>query len=131
VAYDDRLAERVRKAVGPRADVTERKMFGGIAWLRGGKMFAGVATADLMIRTGPEAHAAALRRAHARPMDFTGRPMVGYVFVAPRGTATVRQIATWIDAAYDHVGALPMKSRRKARPRPRPHPRATRRARPK
>jgi TfoX/Sxy family transcriptional regulator of competence genes len=67
--------------------VTEKKMFGGIAFLLDGAMFCGVSGGDLMVRVGAEAHEAALARPHARPMDFTGRPMKGYVFVGSRREA--------------------------------------------
>jgi TfoX/Sxy family transcriptional regulator of competence genes len=77
MAYDEQLAERIRRAIGPRPDVTEKKMFGGVAFLQRGKMFCGLATEDLMVRIGPERCEAALTEAHVRPMDFTGRPMNG------------------------------------------------------
>ena len=85
MAYDEKLADRIRQAVGPRADVAEKKMFGGIAFLLDGKMFCGIVKDDLMVRVGPERYEAALAEAHVRPMDFTGRPMKGSVFVGPKG----------------------------------------------
>ena len=128
MAYDEALADRIRRAVGPRRDVTEKKMFGGIAFLVDGSMFCGVAGGDLMVRVGPEAHAAALARLHTRPMDFTGRPMKGYVFVGPDGVRTVRSVTTWVERGLAFVATLEAKPRRRlaapdgakrGRPRPR------------
>jgi len=85
MAYDEAFVDRIRRVLGPRPDVTERKMFGGIAFLLDGKMFCGTSKDDLMVRVGPDNHDDALRRPHARPMDFTGRPMKGYVFVESAG----------------------------------------------
>jgi hypothetical protein len=65
---------------------------------------------DLMVRVGADAHAAALARPHTRPMDFTGRPMVGYVFVAPEGVVDDDALAAWIAEARAHVATLPAKS---------------------
>lgn len=69
MAYDEKLADRVRRALGPRADVTEKKMFGGLAFLVDGKMFVGISNDELMVRVGPERYDAALADTHARPMD--------------------------------------------------------------
>lgn len=96
MAYDERLAERIRKALPDRPRITEKKMFGGIAFLLDGKMFCGIVKDDLMVRVGPEAHEAMLREPHARPMDFTGRPMTGYVYVAPAGFASDVALARWV-----------------------------------
>jgi TfoX/Sxy family transcriptional regulator of competence genes len=116
MAYDEKLAERIRIAIGPRGDVTEKKMFGGLAFLRRGKMFCGIAGADLMVRVGPDAHEAALARQHVRPMDFTGRPMNGYVFVGPRGTRTAQALEKWVEQAVAFVATLDGRSARKPSP---------------
>ena len=108
MAYDEDLADRVR-AVLPRCGmVTERQMFGGLAFMLGGYMFCGVVMDTLMVRLGPESAARALEQPHARPMDFTGRPMKGMIFVEPAGLhgAALRQ---WVDAAASHVRSLPPK----------------------
>jgi len=124
MAYDGRLAERVRAALGDRADVREQQMFGGIAFMVGGRMCAGVTGTDLMVRVGPEGHAAALARPHTRPMDFTGRPMTGFVFVAAGGVRTVRQVRTWVETALAYratQGETTTRARRGgARPRTSP-----------
>jgi TfoX/Sxy family transcriptional regulator of competence genes len=102
VAYDEALAERVRAEVESQAgerDLAEKKMFGGLAFMVDGAMTVGVTGTDLMVRVGPDAHAEALGLPHARPMDFTGRPMKGYVFVDAEGTRTRRQVAPWVRRA--------------------------------
>jgi hypothetical protein len=83
-------------------------------------MFCGVAGADLMVRVGPEAYDAALARPHARPMDFTGRPLTGYVYVARDGTRALRSLKVWIEQAFDHVATVKAKPRAKSKPRPFP-----------
>ena len=116
MAYDEQLAGRVRQAVGPRADVAEKKMFGGIAFLLDGKVFCGIAKDDLMVRVGPERYEAALAEAHVRPMDFTGRPMNGYVYVGRGGLRTVKAIAKWVEQGAAFVGTLDGAAKKRRRP---------------
>src|SRR5258708_8741867 len=106
MAYEETLGARIRRAVGPRADVTEKKMFGGLAFLLDGRMFCGIVKDDLMVRVGPDRYEAALAEAHVRPMDFTGRPMNGYVFVGPGATRTERAIKRWVDQGAAFVAML-------------------------
>ena len=113
MTYDPALAERIRAVAGKRRGVTEKEMFGGIAFLLDGKMFVGIVKNDLMVRVGPDAHEGALREAHVRPMDFAGRPMKGYVYVSPEGLAGAPALARWVDAAHAHAATLPAK---KAKP---------------
>ena len=117
MAYDEKLAERIRTVIGSRGDVTEQKMFGGVAFLRSGKMFCGIVKDDLMVRVGPERFAAALARAHVRPMDFTGRPVNGYVFVGPGGSRTERAIRNWIDQGMAFVSTLEGATKKRRAPR--------------
>jgi len=107
--YDEALAARVRELLLDRPGYGERKMFGGICFLIGGHMCCGVAKGDLMVRVGPEAYAAALKRPHARPMDFTGRPLTGMVFVSRAGTARRAALAAWVERGADHAASLPPK----------------------
>lgn len=110
MAYDEALAERVRTILdAERDDVTERKMFGGIAFMVGGHMCVGVIGEDLMARLGEEGADAALDESHTRPMDFTGRPMRNMVYVEPAGTATDDALRAWIRRALAFVETLPPK----------------------
>ena len=119
MAYDEKLADRVRRALGPQDDIEERRMFGGVAFLRAGRMFAGVTGDDLMVRVGPERYEESLGKPHVRPMDFTGRPMKGYVFVAPAGRRTDAALRAWVTLGAQFVATLPAgKPRRRRTPRP-------------
>ena len=106
---DDVLADRIRQALGPRADVGERKMFGGLAFLVGGHMMCGVNRGELMVRVGPDQYGEALAQPEARPMDFTGRPLKGFVYVDERGFATQRKLASWVARGLRFVESLPPK----------------------
>jgi TfoX/Sxy family transcriptional regulator of competence genes len=109
MAYDETLADRVRQVLAAVPDVSERKMFGGIAFMVGDHMACGVIRDDLMLRLGPDGAAAAMADPHVRQMDFTGRPMTGMVYVAAdglRGTA----LRSWVQEAAAYAQAQPPKS---------------------
>lgn len=109
MAFDETLADRVRDALSARADLSERKMFGGIAFMIGGNMTVGVIEDDLMVRLDPADAKRALSEPHTRPMDFTGRPMKGMLFVDSEGTASDEDLAGWVDAGADFAASLPPK----------------------
>ena len=108
MAIDEGLATRIRESLGS-ARVTERKMFGGLAFMSRGHMFIGIAKGTLMVRVGPDAYASALGRSHAREMDVTGRPMKGYVFVDPPGFESDADLEHWVKAGLSFVATLPAK----------------------
>ena len=106
--HDPKLADAMRRALAGRAGVTERKMFGGVCWLLRGNMLAGVQGNRFMLRVGKALEAEALARPGASPMDLTGKPMRGILWVAAehaQGPALER----WIALAERFVGALPPK----------------------
>ena len=105
---EERLAERLRCALGPRPDLSERKMFGGICFLLCGNMLCGVHRDTWMFRIGKQQHAEALRRPGARPMDITGRAMAGFVFVDPRA-CDQDALSAWLQLAQSFVRTLPRK----------------------
>jgi hypothetical protein len=109
MAFDERLADRVRGIIGEDPRLHERKMFGGIAFLLDGNMCVGLVDDDLMVRVGPDAYDDALSRPHAREMDFTGRPMRGIVFVGAEGTTRKADLERWIDRGLAFAGSLPPK----------------------
>ena len=86
MAYDEGLADRIRKSLGLDALLSERKMFGGLCFMVNGNMAFGIVGEDLMVRVGPERYDEALSRPFAREMDFNGRPMRGFVYVEPEGS---------------------------------------------
>src|SRR5687767_14414542 len=104
--YDRDLAERIRKALAGQRGVTEKEMFGGIAFLLRGRMFCGIANDALMARIGPDRYERALSKAHVRPMDFTGRPMKGYVFVDVPSLRTQKSLAAWVTQCLEFVSTL-------------------------
>jgi hypothetical protein len=108
VAYDEDLAWRVRAVLSPAEAVTERQMFGGLAFMLSGHMFCGVVRDTLMVRLGPEGADRALNQPHVRPMDFTGRPVKGMVFVEPGGLRGAA-LGEWVAAAAAFARALPPK----------------------
>lgn len=110
MAYDEGVAQRVREIVGTRPGVTERKMFGGIAFMSHGHMFIGVLGDTLMARIGPTAYPNVLKKPHVREMDFTGKPMKGYVFVDPGGFESDAELESWVNASYAFVASLPPKA---------------------
>lgn len=110
MAYDPELADSVRECLAPRTAFAERAMFGGLAFMIGGHMACGVLGDDLVLRLGPEGADAALDRPGVRPMDFTGRPMKSYVFVAPDAIGDATGLGDWLDRALAFVGTLPAKA---------------------
>ncbi len=107
--YDEALVKRVRTAMASRTDVSEKRMFGGIAFMVSGHMACGVAGEELMVRVGPGAYEEALRLPHAQEMRFTGRPMRGFVMVRPEGVATAKAVAPWVERCLAFVSTLPPK----------------------
>ena len=97
MAYNEKLAERIRRQFSTRTDVVERKMFGGLAFMVRGHMCCGVVGDELMVRVGPKAYEAALKENHAREMDFTGKPLRGMVYVAAPGLASAKQLGKWVE----------------------------------
>lgn len=109
MAYDEKLAQRVRNALSRRDGVVERKMFGGLAFMLSGNMCCGVLGDDLMVRVGPDGYDSALAEPHARPMDFTGRPMKGLVYVGPAGHESPAAIRRWVRRGADFASSFPAK----------------------
>jgi len=115
MSYDEKLAARVREVLAHRSDVVEKKMFGGLCFMVNGSMCCGLTKSDFMVRVGPEQFEEALAQPHARPMDFTGRPSRGMVYVAPAGLKTRATLASWIDRALVFLSSKPAKKARAKR----------------
>ncbi len=109
MAYDEMLAERVRNLLGQGQGVTEKKMFGGIAFMLRDNMCCGVVRDDLVVRVGPKKYEEALAEPHARPMDFTGRPLKGMVYVGPGGYRSEEDLANWVKRSVNLAASLPPK----------------------
>ncbi|MBS9463904.1 TfoX/Sxy family protein [Flagellimonas sp. 389] len=104
MAYNEVLAKRIRAAIQifPE-DFTEKKMFGGIAFLYQGKMTVGPVKDDLMVRVIGEKMEAVLQQEFVRPMDFTGKPMKEFIFVSLEGLQTEAQLHQWIELGLEHA----------------------------
>jgi hypothetical protein len=110
VAYDEALAERVREQLAGERGLTEKAMFGGLAFLLDGNMSVGLSGGgELMVRVGPEATDDALARPHTRVFDMTGRPMRGWILVAPEGIGGDGELAAWVRRGVDFARSLPPK----------------------
>jgi hypothetical protein len=112
MAFDEKLAGRIRRLLGDKKSLSEKRMFGGLAFMLKGKMCCGIVGDDLVARIGPDNYEKALEESYVRPMDFTGRPMRGYVYVGRNGTKTDRALKTWLDRSAGFVSTLASKGRR-------------------
>jgi len=102
------LAARVRDILGDLGcRFGERRMFGGIAYMVRGHMTIGILGDELMARVGPDDYEAALARPHARLMDFTGRPLRGYVYVAAEAFGTDAGLRAWVTRCVEFTATLP------------------------
>ena len=109
MAYSEELAQRIRGEIGGRDGVSERRMFGGIAWCVHGNMAVGTLGEDLMVRLDREDAEQALTETHVGPMQFTGRPMRGFITVEAAGIDDDAEFARWIDAGFAFAASLPPK----------------------
>ncbi|MDH3637403.1 MAG: TfoX/Sxy family protein [Gammaproteobacteria bacterium] len=103
------MAERLREAYAGIPDVVEKKMFGGLTVMVAGHMSCGVVNDTLMVRVGPDQYAQALGKPHVREMDFTGKPLKGFVYVAPDGLAAKEQLNSRVTLSLNFVTSLPPK----------------------
>ncbi len=109
--YDINLADRVRLALEKFPGCIEKKMFGGVGFLLHGNMVCGVQGNDLLVRVGVENNARALSNPNVRPfMAMPGKPMAGWVLVAPEGLSTSQELAQWIELGYTYAASLPAKT---------------------
>ena len=107
--YNDELALRIRMALEGQDGMIEKKMFGGICFMLNGNMCCGVSNDDMMVRVGPGGLEKVLAQPAARPMDFTGRPMKGFVFVGPQATLDDRVLRQWVERGVAFARTLPAK----------------------
>ena len=109
MAYNESLAARMRDVLSDEFGVVEKKMFGGLAFMLRGNMCVGIVNDNLLVRVGKENHAAALALPHAQVMDFTGKPMQGFIYVDPAGIASDDDLAVWVNRGVAYAGSLPAK----------------------
>ncbi len=110
MAYDDELAHRIREQLADEHGVTEKAMFGGLAFMLAGNMAVGISSGgELMVRVGADASDEALARPNTRIFDMTGRPMKGWILVATEGFASKRQLGAWVRRGVAFARTLPAK----------------------
>jgi TfoX/Sxy family transcriptional regulator of competence genes len=109
MAFDEGLAERIRKRLAGNKGLTEKKMFGGFAFLLNGNMCCGVHRRELIVRLDPAQTAAALAEPHTRIFDLSGRPMKGWILVEPAGLADDPALAKWLRLGTKFAASLPKK----------------------
>jgi TfoX/Sxy family transcriptional regulator of competence genes len=101
MAYNEKLADRIREAIAHLPKVEEKQMFGGACFMVNGKMCVGVVKDEMMCRIDPALDEIVLEKHGCRPMDFTGRPMKGYVYISNEGMKTKKDFDYWIGLALD------------------------------
>jgi TfoX/Sxy family transcriptional regulator of competence genes len=111
MAFDEKLAARIREALARKRGVEEKKMFGGIVYFLNGNMLVGVWKHSLIVRLGQDQQDEALREPHVREFDITGKPMRNWVLVEPEGVEDDDQLKDWIERALKFVKALPAKEK--------------------
>jgi TfoX/Sxy family transcriptional regulator of competence genes len=101
MAYSEKLTSQIREALVDTPKVAEKYMFGGVCFMVNNKMCIGVVKDEMMCRINPEKEEEALEKTGCRPMDFTGRPMKGYVFVDEEGMKSKKDFMYWINLSLD------------------------------
>lgn len=109
MAFSEVLAERIRNALSHRSSLTEMKMFGGLGFLLKGNMLVGVWNESLIVRLSTDEATSALLEPHVKAFDITGRPMKGWILVAPEGIEEDAKLESWIERGVQYVAALPEK----------------------
>src|SRR5436309_14450829 len=109
MAFDEKLAERIRRSLGRRKGVAEKRMFGGIAFLLNGNMCCGVHRTELIVRLAPEATDKELTESHTRRFDLTGRPMRVWILFESAGLMNDAQLREWVAIAATYAGRLQTK----------------------
>jgi TfoX/Sxy family transcriptional regulator of competence genes len=110
MAYDEDLANRIRELIAAAADVTEKRMFGGLAFLVGGHMSVTASRqGGLMVRFDPEDTDTLLAKPHTRPFEMRGRELDGWLRVDSEGLRTKRQLEPWVKRGVAYARSLPPK----------------------
>ena len=102
MAYDIKIAERIFDILSDKEGITSKKMFGGLCFMLNGNMLCGVVKDKLMLRVGKDAYSKCIRLRYTQEMDFTGRPMKGFVLIEPEGIDMDEDLEYWIQLALDY-----------------------------
>lgn len=109
MSFDATLASRIRKALDSRNDLIEKHMFGGVCFMIRGRMCCGIIDSSLMVRLDPAEADRFADHPHVRPMDFTGKPMRGYLFVDAEGIHSPKALESWVDRSVEFIETMPVK----------------------
>jgi TfoX/Sxy family transcriptional regulator of competence genes len=109
MAYDQALASRVRDVLGANPEITERQMFGGVAFMLSGNMAVGISKDELMVRIDPVDQDDALSEPGVREFDMTGRPMKGWILIAAAATKDESDLTRWVETGLSFARSLPPK----------------------
>jgi TfoX/Sxy family transcriptional regulator of competence genes len=109
MVYNEQLAGKIHTILARRRGFSEKKMFGGMAFMLDGSMCCGALKDDLVVRVGSERYEEALALPHARPMDFTGRKMKGFVYINSKGWSDDAALKKWVDMGVSYASSLPKK----------------------
>ena len=112
MGFDQDLVDRVRRILGKIDGVSEKKMFGGLCFLVKGNMALGLVNEDLMVRVGPESYQKMLAQPSVRKMDFTGKPLKGFLYVGAKGTESDKDLKKWVSKGIEFAMSLPPKNRK-------------------
>lgn len=115
MSYDAEAADRVRQLLSGRDDVVEKRMVSGLSFLVNGNMCCGITGTALMVRVGTEGREQALREPHARPMQFAGRALSGFICIESAGFASDDALARWVQRGLGFISGLPAKPVRPGR----------------
>lgn len=102
MAFSENLADRLRVVLATQEDLVEKKMMGGLTFMVNGKMCVGIVKGDLMVRLNPDLHDEVIEMNGCREMDFTGKPMKGYVFVSPEAIESEKELTYWVNLGLDY-----------------------------
>ncbi len=115
MAYDEKLADRIRHRLAGLKNIEEKKMMGGLTFMYNDKMCVGIIKNDLMCRIDPEFHEQAITKKGCRTMDFTARPMIGYVLIDETGMKSKADFDYWIELALDYNKKAKSSKKKKAK----------------
>lgn len=111
MAYDAMLAMRVRQVLQRNKRISQKEMFGGACFMVNGKMCCGVIKDKLVVRVIREEYNKLLRKPHVQPMDFTGKPLRGFVYVLPSGLKRRESLKAWVEKGLRCANSLSLKRR--------------------
>jgi len=111
MSYDEKLAQGISEILKGKRGISQKEMFGGLCFLLNGNMLCGIAKGKLVARVGPESYDKFLKEKYASPMDFTGRPLKGMVYVGPSGLKSRASLAKWVKRSVDFVKTLSKKEK--------------------